>query len=487
MGAEAALNLADFVFESAERWGERPALSDLRSGDRLSYRELAGEVASVAAFLERQGVEPGQRIGLSAPNVAAYVPAAFGILAAGGCLTPVPLGLAWAERERILHDIDVNGCLTWPGGVAGPPQAVLDSGACAGFAFEWANREAAPPAGFFELRPAFVRFTSGTTAESKGVILSHRATAFRAAAASAVLGLTPEDRVLWVLPLAYHFAVTLTAYIRVGLEVLLGPDNNPAALLDGLRSRQATVLYASPLHFEGAAGVPAKRGPLPSLRLAISTTAPLAAEVAARFQESFGVAVGQAYGIIEAGLPCINRGDQGLTATSVGPPVAGYRVSVLGESGDELPAGREGEVGVAGPGLFSGYYAPWLPLDAVLRQGYFLTGDIGCFDSGGALQLRGRKKACLSVAGIKFFPEEVEACLNSFPGVRESRVLARSHHRLGQVPIAEIVLAEAVPALDRQALLAHCARQLSPLKIPIQVAVVAAIPKTAGGKILRRP
>jgi len=481
------VNLADFVFESAERWGGRPAITDLRTGDSLSYGELAREVDSVAAFLRRQGVEPRQRIGLTAPNATAYVPAAFGILAAGACLTPLPLGLAPAETERILHDIDVNGCLTWPGGSSRAADgAVLAAGAAAGFTFHWTDREAAAPGGFPELDPAFVRFTSGTTAESKGVILSHRATAVRAAAASAVLGLTAEDRVLWVLPLAYHFAVTLTAYIRAGLEVLLGPDGSPARLVEELRSRRATVLYASPLHFERMVGVPAQRGPLPSLRLAISTTAPLAAEAAERFQESFGVAVGQAYGIIEAGLPCINRGGEGLPATSVGPPVPGYQVSVLDESGAALPAGVEGEVGVAGPGLFSGYYSPWLPLDTVLRQGYFLTGDIGCFDAGGALHLKGRKKACLSVAGMKFFPEEVEACLNAFPGIRESRVLGRSHHRLGQVPVAEVVLAEPAAGLDRQALEAHCARQLSPLKIPIELAVVEAIPKTAGGKILRR-
>ncbi len=481
------MNLADFVFEAAERWGARPAITDLRGGGSLSYAELARETGTVGAFLRQQGVQPAQRIGLRAPNVCAYVPAAFGILAAGACLTPLPLGLAAAETRQILHDIDVNGCLSWPGaGSDAGRRAVIEEGACAGFSFEWTAREAAPPEGFAQLDPAFVRFTSGTTAESKGVILSHQATATRAAAASAVLGLTPEDRVLWVLPLAYHFAVTLTAYVRAGLHVILGPDSNPAVLVDALRSRAATVLYASPLHFERLAGLPAKRCPLPGLRLAISTTAPLAADAAERFEKSFGVSMGQAYGIIEAGLPCINRGREGLPATSVGRPVPGYEVAVLGEGGAPLPAGVEGEVGVRGPGLFSGYYAPWAPLNTVLRHGYFLTGDVGCFDAAGALHLKGRKKACLSVAGIKFFPEEVEACLNAFPGIRESRVFGRIHHRLGQVPIAEIVLAEPATALDRQALQAHCAGQLSPLKIPVELTVVEAIPKTAGGKILRR-
>lgn len=481
------MNIADFVFDTAERWGARPAISDLRGGGSLSYAELAREVEAVAAFLRQQGVQPAQRIGLLAPNLMTHLPAAFGILAAGGCLTPIPVGLAPAETQRILHDIDVNGCLSWPGaGSTSGDRVVLQEGACAGYAFEWTARAAAPPAGFAGLHPAFVRFTSGTTAASKGVILSHQATAARASAASTVLELAETDRVLWVLPLAYHFAVTLTAFVRAGLHVLLGPDTSPVAQLEALRKQQATVLYASPLHFERMAGLEAQKGPLPSLRLAISTTAPLAAEVAERFANSFGVRMGQAYGIIEAGLPCINRGGDDLPATSVGRPVPGYQVALFGDDGTRLAPGGEGEVGVRGLGLFSGYYAPWLPVDAVLRDGYFLTGDVGSFDALGALHLKGRKKACLSVAGMKLFPEEVEACLNAFPGIRESRVFGRPHHRLGQVPVAEIVLAEPAAHLDRRALEAHCARQLSPLKIPVEFTLVEAIPKTAGGKILRR-
>jgi malonyl-CoA/methylmalonyl-CoA synthetase len=195
--------------------------------------------------------------------------------------------------------------------------------------------------------------------------------------------------------------------------------------------------------------------------------------------------VGQAYGIIEAGLPCINRRDDGLPAASVGRVVPGYEVAVFSDAGARLPAGASGEVGVRGDGLFSAYYAPWRLREDVTRDGWFLTGDIGRLDENGALYLQGRRKAVIFVAGLKFFPEEVEACINQFPGVKESRVFGTPHPHLGQVPRAEVAFATPTP--DLEGVQAHCARALSPYKVPVEFIVVAATAKTPGGKLLRRP
>lgn len=204
-----------------------------------------------------------------------------------------------------------------------------------------------------------------------------------------------------------------------------------------------------------------------------------------RFTSRYGIPVGQAYGIIEAGLPCINPGTDGLPADSVGRVVPGYEVAVFSEEGPPLPAGTPGEIGVRGDGLFSAYYAPWVLREHVSRDGWFLTGDVGWLDADGALHLQGRKKTVIFMAGLKFFPEEVEACINEFPGVTESRVFGTPHAHLGQVPQAEVVFDTPRPDLD--ALRAHCVRALSPYKVPLQFASVQAIARTPGGKILRRP
>ena len=359
------MNLSELLVASAERYPDRAAASDVRSGRSLTYAQLAREAAAVARFLRAAGVEPGMRVGLLAGNGLAYLPAAFGLLASGACLTPVASGLSPDERSQILGEIGVNACLSARGETAPPAEAgsaerILEEGACAGFGLRFVRRAADPPAGFHALNPAFIRFTSGTTAASKGVILSHQATLARVVAAADALGLGAEDRVLWVLPLAYHFAVTITAYVRAGAQILLCPDTLPGSVAKALREQRATLLYASPLHFERLSNLRSE-GPLPALRLALSTTAPIRDAVVARFEAAYGVAVGQAYGIIEAGLPCINTRADETPAASVGRPLPGYDVAVFSEAGERLGAGEAGEVGVRGAGLFSGYYAPWQP------------------------------------------------------------------------------------------------------------------------------
>jgi len=244
------------------------------------------------------------------------------------------------------------------------------------------------------------------------------------------------------------------------------------------------VLYASPLHFERMSGLPPSE-PLDSVRVCLSTSAPITEAVMDRFQSRYGVPVGQAYGIIEAGLPCINLRDGGLPATSVGRAVPGYEVAVFTGEGVRQDPGTVGEIAVKGSGLFSAYYAPWRLREHITRDGWFLTGDIGWLDASGALYLKGRRTAVIFVAGLKFFPEEVEECVNRFPGITESRVFGREHARLGEVPCAEIVVDGG--SFDLEALKAHCARALSPYKVPVEWKLVAAVPRTPGGKILRRP
>jgi long-chain acyl-CoA synthetase len=481
------VNLVELVHASARTYAERPAVTDVRSGHSLTYADLGQEVERVAQFLIREGVQPGHRIGLLVPNSTAYMPAAFGLLASGACLVPIAANLTPAEIAMIASEVEVNGCLAWPKAEALPGWSdgrTLAGGECDGFTFRWLARDVEGPSALRRLNAAFIRFTSGTTAARKGVVLSHEATLARVEAADRVLRLTADDRILWVLPLAYHFAVTIVAYVRAGAHVLLCPDTFPATMVDSIRRLRASVLYASPLHFERMSNL-GPTGPLDGVRLALSTSAPISTAVIERFESLYGVPLGQAYGIIEAGLPCINRGSEGLPASSVGRIVPGYEVAVFSDTGARLPAATSGEIGVRGDGLFSAYYAPWRRREEIERDGWFLTGDIGRLDADGALHLQGRKKAVIFVAGLKFFPEEVEECINQFPGVKESRVFGTPHPHLGQVPRAEVAFTTSRP--DVEGVRAHCVRALSPYKVPVEFIVVDATAKTPGGKILRRP
>jgi len=485
------MNLADLLFATAERHSPRRAATDVRSGRSVSYGQLAREAERVAAFLKTEGVEPGQRIGLLAPNDLTYLPAAFGLLAAGACFVPLASNLTPTEIAEIVREVQLNGCLSWPKAAPlpsapghadeSPRRVVVKGGECDGYTFQWIDRAAEAPAEFHTLNAAFIRFTSGTTARSKGVVLSHEATLARVEASDRVLKFSEEDRILWVLPLAYHFAVTITAYVRAGSHILLCSDTLPKALVDGARRLKASVLYAAPLHFERMANL-GPGEPLSSIRVTLSTAAPISPAVMERFESVYRVPVGQAYGIIEAGLPCINPGHEGLAPASVGRPVPGYEVTVLSDDGTRLPAETLGEIAVRGDGLFSAYYSPWRLREQIAVDGWFLTGDLGFLDRAGALHLKGRKKALILVAGLKFFPEEVEDCINQFPGIKESRVFSRPHAHMGEVPCAEVVVE---PGCDLMALRSYCARVLSSYKVPLEFTVVDAVPRTPSGKIRR--
>jgi len=484
------MTLSEILLAAAARWPERPAFSDLRSGRTVRFGELAAQVDAVGAFLRAQGVAPGQRVGLVAPNGLGCIVASFGVLAAGACIVPIAASQRPAEVQGVLDAIAVNACLAAPGAEPVPATAVPLAGcgdACGDFGFRWIDRAALAPEPLGSLDPAFIRFTSGTTAASRGVVLSHRATLARVEAADRVLGLRSDDRILWVLPLAYHFAVTIVGYVRAGAHTLLCSDVRPAALAAAAETQRASILYGSPMHFARLADSRAAVR-LVAVRLALSTGTALPAETGRRFADRFSIPLGQAYGLIEAGLPCINTGHMGAAATSVGPVAPGYEVAVFAEDGRTVPTGTEGEVGVRGAGLFDAYFNPWRLRDQVTRAGWFMTGDIGAFDAAGALHLRGRTKSVISVAGMKVFPEEVEARLDSHPAVRESRVYGRPHAHLGEVPYADVVVRDEHRAsFDADALIAYCARELSSWKVPLQVTVVSSIPRTPGGKILRRP
>jgi long-chain acyl-CoA synthetase len=429
-----------------------------------------------AARLRAAGVRPGDRCGLVARQGAGFVEEALSILAAGACLVPVADDgsgpalerfAALAHLHHVVREADGFACRSRSG--AAPADGAGDEV-------------------FRALRPAYLRFTSGTTSERKGVILSHARITERLDAANAGLRVGPDDRVLWLLPMAHHFVVSILLYLRSGATILLpaGALARPALEL-GAREG-ATLLYASPFHHhllaKDASGIE-----LPALRLAVSTAEGLRADVAARFRARFGRPLCQALGIIEVGLPVLNAAEAESKPTALGRALPAYDVWLRDDEGKPVhgPGSpeRTGEICIRGPGLFDAYLAPWTPSAALLEPDGFRTGDQGFFDADGTLYLAGRRRTRISLAGMKFFCEEVEEVLARHPGVRECRVFARDHEALGQVPVAEIVAADPDDPPARGALAAHCRAELPAWKIPREFRVVPRLARTVTGKVRR--
>ena len=471
-------NVADLIAERAAAHPEHPAL--MERGVATSYGTLLAHADAVAARLrailakEWPGVAAA-RIALFCPDGADYVALALGILRAGGCLVPVAPELALPERAAQValtapHIVIAAGPHPWlPGAAAGEESA--------GAVWQWTRGPGAgtfPEERFAALAPAFVRFSSGTTGESKGVVLGHETLLARIRSANRRLRITESDRVLWTLPMAHHFAVSIVLYLLSGATTVIEGSHLAADILTTARACDATVIYGSPFHHALLAAEDSGRA-WPALRLAVSTAASLSAETAAAFRERYGAPLAQGLGIIEAGLPLLN--DDPRKPLSVGRP-DDFAVRLRG--GSEI-----GELLLRGPGIFDAYLAPWRERAEVLEDGWFATGDLASQDADGQVFLRGRAKSVINVGGMKFFPEEIEAVLDAHPAVLASRVRGEPHARWEMIAVAEVIARDPLQPPGAAALARHCRERLAGYKVPLRFACVESLPRTANGKLRR--
>lgn len=442
----------------------------------VTYGELRTSSAPVAAAIRAAAEKLGRRprVGLHCPNGIDYIILSIGILLADACLVPLAEELTAAEREDIIATTSLD-------------LIVRRSATDQPDAFDILTPETVAPPRFPEdafqsLAPAFIRFSSGTTGHSKGVVLSHASLLARITAANRGLQLGPADRVLWMLPMAHHFAVSIVLYLHAGAVTIL--ESSPARedILATAEKHQATVIYGSPFHF---ALLAADAGPFrwPSLRLPVATAAALPESTARAFEARFKQPIIQGLGIIEVGLSVLNLDAPSTKPAALGKPLPDYEVRLLDEDGHEVPDNTPGEFHVRGPGLLDAYLVPWNP--SPLRDGFFASGDLVVGDADGHLTLVGRKKSLINVAGMKVFPEEVEACLDAHPAIRRSRVSAIDHPHMGQIPVAEIIPADPAHPPHPGELQKHCRAFLSAYKVPFRFRIVDALPLTASGKLRR--
>lgn len=476
------MNIVDQIALRAA--AERPAL--VAGGVALSYGELLERVSAVAAWLgrcpgfRRDGVA---RVGLACRNGVDYIVLALAILKAGGCLVPLADELTEAERMEIIARTGLCGMILGGGETWRQAEAVEFEQSTGAAWFPLATPRLENEAEFAALNPAFIRFSSGTTGRSKGVVLSHAKLRERIAAANAALQIGPADRVLWMLPMAHHFAVSIVLYLYHGACTVLVGSHLAEEVFTTARATRATVIYGAPFHHALLVAGTSDFS-WPDLRLAVTTAAPLPERVARGFRERFGKPLVQGLGIIEIGLPLLNTGGAADFPLSVGRPLPAFDVELRDEEGLPVEIGSIGELWIKGPGMFDAYLSPWQTVDEICVDGWFATGDLAVTDAAGRIYLHGRTKSVLNVSGMKVFPEEVEQVISSHPAVKFCRVFGVPHAVLGAVPVADVILQDGEMASARE-IIRHCRHVLSFHKVPARIFFVHQLPLTASGKLRR--
>lgn len=480
-GIRGPVDLFDTLARSARDWADRPAV--IEGARVLTYGELWREVEAFRSSLAHHGVTPGQGVGVRARNGRALIIAALAALGCGAVVMPLSLELTPAELAETfarapLATVIADGGSRHPVEGLSRPAVLLD-----GTPLQVVRRPgAAGPLIPWLPDAAFLRFTSGTTGASKGVILTHADVLERVRAANDGLRLGPGDAVLWVLPMAYHFYVSIVLYLSVGTAVVVCADHLAGTLLDEAERHRATFLYAAPLHIRLLAADTSGRRLPPSLGRVMSVSSMLPVQVARDFAGRFGVPVSQGYGIIEVGLPIMNLRDAGDHPEAIGRPVPSFEVALLDDERRPVGDGETGQLAVRGPGMFAGYLDPPLRREEALLDGFFLTGDLAHRTAEGLIVIDGRCKSLINIAGHKVFPEEVAGILDQHPAVVRSRVSMRPHPQLGEVVHADVQLRVA-GAVSAEELRAHCRRHLSIHKVPASVDFVPEVGATPSGKV----
>lgn len=477
-------NVVDLIAEQARARPDHLAIVEDGTGAcRLTYAQLLANVEARAAELRRAGIRPAWRVGMIVPQGAGFIETALAILAADACMVPIADDHPAATIADIVRRAHLHALVE--GDADDLNVSILGR--------EGATHVTTPlphdvEAAFAATGPAYLRFTSGTTSERKGVVIGHARIVERLEAANRGLGIGPDDRVLWLLPMAHHFVVSILLYLSRGATILLPSSSLAPAMLDLANRERATVLYASPYHMK-LLSKDTGSARLDTLRLTISTAEGLRADIAEAFAARYGIAIVQALGIMEVGLPVMNSASAATKPDVLGRPQPAYEVWLRADDGSRAKGDSpetSGEICIRGPGLLDAYLDPWTPASRIVEPDGFRTGDQGWFDEDGDLRLAGRRAARINMAGMKFFCEEVEAVLDTHPAIERSRVSAKQHPHLGELPIAEIVLAPGATAPTPKELALYCRERMAGYMVPRSFDVVAELPMTPTGKLARR-
>src|ERR1700678_4112694 len=493
-------NIDDVIRPWVDRSPDKLALAEPTG--TWTYAQLDAAVAETRVWLRDSGVRPGDRVMLVCENCRAFV-AIFLALAemdawpvlANARLSPREIDLIrdHCGARRVIYMTSVSPLATQHAKRHGAVIAEAAGLGMIGFGPLNETVDPDPIETNSTDRVAGLIYTSGTTGLPKGVVLTHRNLLFIAAVSAQIRSLTPDDRLYGVLPMSHAvgLSVVLLGAMVSGATLYLASRFDPVATLATLEKERLTVVLGAPGMFSLLADYAKLKGlqsfTFPALRIISSSGAPLQPTVKTQVESLFGMVLHNGYGVTECS-PNIAQAvvGQRRTDTSVGRVLPGVEVQLVGSNQKPVAEGEVGELWVRGPNVMKGYYrAPEETAAAVSSEGWLNTRDLARLEDG-YLFIVGRSKELIVRFGENVYPAEVEAVLNAHPAVVRSAVMGRTVEGTqgGEEVVAYVQLAQSSPTSESD-LAQHAAQHLAPYKRPSQILLVATMPTTATGKVIK--
>jgi len=334
-------------------------------------------------------------------------------------------------------------------------------------------------------------YTTGTTGDPKGVMLTHRNVLYVASVSSALRGLRPDDRVYLVLPVSHVFglAAVFLASVYAGAELVLADRFEPAAAMTTMREQSITGLFGVPAMFarlvDHARAQGLKPDDIPSLRFMYSGGAPLDPAIKQKTETLFAMPLLNAYGMTESGPTiCQVRYNEPLSSCSVGRLLPGLEARLLDAEGKPVTPGEVGELHIRGPNIMLGYYRnPQATAAALDADGFLNTGDLVRLDEAGNVHIAGRSKELIIHSGFNVYPPEVEGVISKHPGVLLCAVVGQQID--GNEQVIAWVQRAAGSDLSETELQAFIKPLLTAYKRPSRILFMEQLPTAPSGKVLK--
>ncbi|HVS69424.1 MAG TPA: FadD3 family acyl-CoA ligase, partial [Mycobacteriales bacterium] len=501
---------------TASRLGDAPAVID---GDRtLTYSELLAESRNFAAGLVARGVRAGERVAIWMPNSWRWIVSVLGVWQAGCVLVPINTRFKGTEASDILRRAGVRLLVTVTDFLDTDYVAMLEGASLPELADLVVASGAVPPGaalgrttGWDELMasattdavtdaaarrkaltteaPSDILFTSGTTGQPKGVVMTHSRTLQVARDWVAMTGLQAGDRYLMVNPYFHMFGLKagILASITAGATMYPEPVFDVDAVLRRVAAEKITVLPGAPTIYQAILDHPARdKHDLSSLRIAVTGAADIPVSLIRRIYDElpFKVVI-SGYGLTEAGTATGTGPDDGPdeVATTVGRARPGFEIRLVDPAGSDVSEGDAGEILLRGPSVMLHYLDdPRSTAASLSDDGWLRTGDIGRLDPDGLLRIVGRAKDMFIVGGFNAYPAEIENLLLGHPDIRSVAVIGIPDERLGEVGMAFVVLEDGA-ATTPDDIITWSRDHMANYKAPRRVEILDALPLNATGKV----